>query len=119
MTTYSGSRFENTPKVQEETKFRSIERTIGIRIERVMQIKLNNSVTYVDCNRNWEYENKDIVYGSDHNLIEYDASIEQFVEATQQQMDNLIARITAFFNTESVEELKTKIQLATQNNLLI
>jgi hypothetical protein len=119
MTTYSGSRFENTPKVQEETKFNSIERTIGIRLERVMQIKLNNSITYVSCNRNWEYENKDIGYGSNHNLIEYDPSIEQFLDKTQEQMDGLVSRITEFFNVKSFEDLKSRVELANKNNLLM
>lgn len=73
----------------------------------------------MDCNRNWEYENKDIGYGSNHNLIEYDASIEQFIDKTQEQMDGLVARITEFFNVKSFEDLKTRVELANQNNLLM
>jgi hypothetical protein len=105
MTTYRGSGYHNIGGIS--------ERQFGIEFFRVIRLGNNGNYTYAEVDELWEIPKakKRLVFSHwDENLIEWDEQTEGFLMKMQGAVDELCRKVTEFFNTKDVSELKDRIR---------
>ena len=83
---------------------------LSLEFERVLKIECNNTVRYIDCKDNWEYDsslsNNRIHYSG---LIEWTLEIESFLLTMQQQLNSMSKKVFEYFSEPTIEKLSEKI----------
>ncbi len=101
MTTWRGASFWNTKEG---------ERRFSIDFYRVLRIGNDGNYVYAECDENWDLPNsKRQLSHWGENLIDWDEQTELFLIEMQNAVDRLCGKITTFFNTKDVSELKDRI----------
>jgi len=83
------------------------ESAFGIKIERVLKRHVGNEVAYENCDENWKGDG--YIHHHETDLIEWDEKTEAFLIGTQKELNKMCLKIIDFFNTETMEELKIKM----------
>jgi hypothetical protein len=90
-------------------RFYSGSHGFGLDFKRVVKVSTDGFSAYVHASSNWKYSTKEYATTSMSNLFPWTLEAEQFLIATQGQLDVMCEKILAFFNEADAEVLNRKM----------